>query len=490
MPSRVTVAAVDAESSEIVVPRPAILATASGAVTVPALAATERVPVSFSGEGAGRGELSWGQRAIWLTMLRQGWLYFGGVMPLPPGKTVRQVADDLGVMMGHYPSMRTRLRFDEAGRPSQELFASGQIALEVYDADADSGLDEGGGDGHSDANSARAEELAALVEARYRTMPRDFVGEWPQRVAVVRSRGELTHLIAVTCHLVTDGFGVEVMNRQLAAGLTGTATGMQPLEQTVWQGSVAGQRQSDASLRYWERMLLSAPSLPMPTSPDPREPRRWAGRLRSPALRAAVPMIAERTSTNGSSVLMALYAVALGKVTGVSPVVVWPLVSNRFRPGLAEVVCNLVQFGICVVEVEGVPFDEVAVRTWRAAISAYKYAYYDAAKHDAMIRRVAPQYGPATGIAYFFNDRRTQGGRAVAEAAMTSRQLSEAGERGTFEWIERMDNPFERILLNVEDDPEAVVLSIFADTHFFSPAQIEELMRQMEAVAISAAAAA
>lgn len=487
-------------------PRPAILATASGAVTVPVLAAAERVLVSFSGEGAGRAELSWGQHAIWSTMLRQGWLYFGGVMPLPPGRTVGQVADDLSVLLGHYPSMRTRLWFDEAGRPGQQLFASGQIALEVYDADVDSGVDEvdgdGDGDGDADADSgahagagadadfARATELATLVEARYRTMPRDFVGEWPQRVAVVRSsRGELTHLIAVTCHLVTDGFGVEVMNRQLAAGLSGTAAGVQPLEQAEWQGSAAGQRQSDASLRYWERMLRSAPPLPMPVSPDPQEPRRWAGRLRSPALGAAVPMIAERTKTDGSSVLMALYAVALGDLTGVSPVVIWPLVNNRFRPGLAESVCNLVQSGICVLEVAGVPFDEVARRTWRAAISAYKYAYYDDAKLHAMIRRVAPQYGPVTGIAYFFNDRRTQAGRAVAQAPMSPQQLREAGERGTFEWIERMDNPFERMLLNVEDDPEAIVLSIFADTHCFSPAQIEELVRRMEAVAISAAEA-
>jgi len=450
--------------------------------------------VSFSGEGAGHGELSWGQQAIWSTMLRQGWLYFGAVMPLPPGRTVRQTADDLGAMMGHYPSMRTLLRFDEAGRPSQQLFASGQIALEVYDADSDSdsrgdgadGVD--GADGGADPDLARAQELATLVEARYRTMPRDFAREWPQRVAVVRSRGKLTHLVAVTCHLVTDGFGVEVMTRQLAAGLSGTAAGMQPLEQAEWQASAAGQRQNDASLRYWERMLSSAPPLPMPVSPDPRQPRRWAGRLRSPALRAAVPMIAESTGADGSSVLMALYAVALGDMTGVSPVVIWPLVNNRFRPGLAESVCNLVQFGVCVLDVAGVPFGEVAQRAWRAAINAYKYAYYDGAKLDALIRRVAPQYGPATGVAFFFNDRRTQAGRAVAQEPMSPGQLREAAQRGTFEWIERMDNPFERILLNVEDDPEAVVLSIFADTHCFSPAQIEELVRRMEAVAVSAAA--
>ena len=465
------------------------------------MVATERVLVSFAGEGAGHGELSWGQREIWSAMQRQGWLHIGGVLPLPPGKTMQQVADEISVLIGHYPSMRTRLRFDDAGRPSQELFASGQIAIEVYDTDTDTGTnaeadtetdtDSGIVDGGSDADtkSAKAQQIAALVEARYRTMPRDFVHEWPQRVAVVRSRGELTHMIVVTCHLVTDGSGVEVMNRQLAAGLPGTAAGLQQLEQAAWQASAAGQRQSDASLRYWERMLRSIPPLPVPTSPDPQEPRHWTGRLRSPALRAAVPMIAERTGTDGSSVLMALYAVALGKVTGISPVVVWPLVNNRFRPRLAEAVCNLVQSGICVLDVAGVPFDEVARHTWRAAITAYKHAYYDSEKHDAMIRSIAPQYGPTTGIAYFFNDRRTEASRAEAHALMTPRQLRDAGEHSTFDWTGKKDNPFERTFLNVEDDPEAVELSMAADTHCFSPAQIEALVRHMEAVAIAEASA-
>jgi hypothetical protein len=165
------------------------------------------------------------------------------------------------------------------------------------------------------------------------------------------------------------------------------------------------------------------------------------------------------------------------------------LVNNRFRPRLAEAVCNLVQSGICVIDVAGVPFDEVAQRTWRGAITAYKHAYYDSEKHDAMIRRIAPQHGPATGIAYFFNDRRTQASRAVAHAPMTPRQLREAGERSTFEWTGKKDNPFERMFLHVEDDPEVVELSIAADTHCFSPAQIEELVRYMEDVAIAEAAA-
>ena len=462
----------DTKSSEKFAVRAEIPAPMSGVVATAAPAPTERVLASFVGEGAGRGELSWGQREIWSAMQRQGWLCISGVIPLPADRTLRDVAGELGLTMGRYPSMRTRLRFDDAGRPSQELFGSGQIAIEVFDAGA----------------PEEAQETAALVEARYRTMPRDFADEWPQRVAVVRSGGRLTHMVVVTCHLVTDGAGVEVMNRQIAAGLGAPVSGMQQLEQAAWQSSAAGRRQSENSLRYWERMLRSIPPRPLPKSADPREPRHWTGLLRSSALRAAVPLIAERTATDSSSVLLALYAIALGKVTGGDPVVVWPLVNNRFRPGLDDVVCNLVQSGICVLEVEGVPFEEVARRTWRAALTAYKHAYYDSEDHAAMVARTAPDQSPESGVACFFNDRRSRVGHAAAAVSTTPRRLREAGRSSTFTWTGKKDNPFERLFLNVEDDPEVIELSVAADTHYFAPADIESLVRYMESVAIEEAA--
>ncbi len=423
------------------------------------------MPVSFAGEGSGHGELSWGQREIWSAMMRQGWLSLGGVMPLPPGYTVQALADNLSRVMSYYPSTRTRLRFDDAGRPSQVLFASGQTVIEVFDADPD--------------DEQAPQRMAAAVESRLRTTPRDFEDEWPTRVGVIRQRGRLTHQVAVTCHLVTDGAGAEVMSRQLAAGLRAPPTGMQQLEQAAWQHSDAGARQSEISLRYWEKMLRTIPPRALPKSVDPREPRHWTGRLRSPALHAAVPLIAERTRTDSSSVLLALYAVALGEVTAVNPVVVWPLVNNRFRPGLADVVCNLVQSGICVLDVEGGSFDDVVRRTWRAALKAYKHAYYDSVKHDQMIRRLAPEQGPETGVAYFFNDRRSDADRASAVTA------ARPGEVGVFEWTAKKDNPFERMFLNVEDTSSVVELSVSADTYFFAPADIEALACHMETVAIA-----
>src|SRR4051812_44009687 len=81
-----------------------------------------RIPVRFAGAGAGVGELSWGQREIWLTMLRQrSWLPIGGWSRLAPGTTPAAVADELRWIMQRYQPMRTRLRFAPDGRPLQSV---------------------------------------------------------------------------------------------------------------------------------------------------------------------------------------------------------------------------------------------------------------------------------------------------------------------------------------------------------------------------------
>src|SRR5260221_205049 len=127
---------------------------------------TECVPVAFDGQGSGSGPLTWGQTEIWLTMTQKGWLCLGGTLPLEPGTTVEAVAEELRFMVSRFPSMRTRLRFDGGGLPSQVLSASGETVLEVYDAEGEDG----------------ARELAATGDVHYRTASRDFENKWPVRM--------------------------------------------------------------------------------------------------------------------------------------------------------------------------------------------------------------------------------------------------------------------------------------------------------------------
>ena len=360
---------------------------------------TERVPVTFAGDGSGSSPLTWGQTEIWRTMTRKGWLCFGGTLPLGADATIETVAEELRFMVSRFPSMRTRLRFDDDdGPPSQVLSASGQTVLEVYDAESEDGT----------------RELAASVAAHYQTAPRDFENEWPVRMAVIRRHKAPAYMVVYTCHLVTDGGGARIIAKDMAARGTGASEappGAEQLELARRQHSEAGRRRSAASLRYWEKTLQGTEPRPLPASGDRREPRHWTGELSSPALHAAVRAIAGRTGADSTSVLLALYAIALRRRGLLDPAVIRPQASNRFRRGLAPMVSNLVQTGICVIETADSTVDQVVARVQRDAMDMYKHAYHDPVGLDALLARDAELRGP-DAVPWddyswaFLNDRR------------------------------------------------------------------------------------
>jgi len=265
------------------------------------------------------------------------------------------------------------------------------------------------------------------------------------------------------------------------------------LELARWQCSPAGQRVNEISLRHWEKVLrsLSPPSLP--GSEDPRQPRHWTGELRSSALKLAVPLIADRTGADSSSVFLALYAIALGRTGIYNPAVIRPVANNRFRPGLATIVSNLAQAGICALDVTGVTVDEAVGRARRGAMTAHKYAYFDPRALTALIERIAQDAGPGheRWTCYdwtFFNDRRFELG-SVPEGGgpVTPDRLSAARARTSFHWTEKKENPFEPLFLHVEGRDESVQVVVRADTHRISPARCEAVAREMEAAAVEAA---
>jgi hypothetical protein len=264
----------------------------------------ERIVVPFAGEGSGVAGLTWGQRELWTGMCGQRtWMPIGSVTELPAGTTVASIVDELRFMMGRYPSPRTRLRLFGTldGEPEQVLSDAGQVVLEVVDT---GGADPAG--------------VAAAVRARYEATGYDFATDWPVRMAVVRHDGVLTHQVSVVCHLVSDGFGALAMRRDLAARQAGAAAGpggaTQPLDQARWQASPEGQRQSAASLRYWESLLWTVAPDRFPGSADPREPCQWELHLNSAAPHLAVRVITARTGLDSAAVLLGLFAVAVAAV--------------------------------------------------------------------------------------------------------------------------------------------------------------------------------
>jgi hypothetical protein len=259
------------------------------------------------------------------------------------------------------------------------------------------------------------------------------------------------------------------------------------MEQARWQASPAGRRQNDASLRYWENLLRTMPLPALEPSADVRSPRYWHGVFRSPALLLAVRALADRLRTDSAPILLTAYAVAFARITGVNPVPLRPLVGNRFRPGLAEVVCPLSQIGLCVPDVAGVSFAEAVERVRRGATAAYKYAYYDRSDLNEVIARVVAERGPEIDFDAEVNDRRLASRQCADGPAPEPGEIADALIDTTFAWTATQDRPSATLMLHIDDVPDLMQMTINVDSCFLSPDVGAEVLREMERVAVQAA---
>ena len=434
---------------------------------------SDRVVVAFSGDGSGTEDLAWGQQDIWMSARRLGsWMPLGGVQPLPPGTTVEDMAGQLGYMLGRYQVLRTKLLLDDLDRPRQVVHADGVAALEVVDAgDTDPAV------------------VAAEVHRRYTDTMLDFAAEWPIRMGVVRRHGHVTHLVLVLSHLATDALGARVMLREVATRDATPVTGMQSLDQARWQRSPSGQRQNQSALRHYESILRTIAPRRFPQSRDVRPQPVWSGDFTSPAMRLAVAAVADRTKLDAATVLLAAFAVALTRVTGVNPVVVRPFVGNRFRRGLADVVSTVAQSGLCALDVADVPFGEALVRVKHAMMTVYKHAYHDPADFAALLDRVSRERGTDVDVACFFNNRRAEDAPPPT-SEVTPDVLAEALPRSVLRWTPTDKTPMRRTFTRVEPDTaDALRLTMLIDTNLLSPADAEACLRGMETVTVEAACA-
>lgn len=328
---------------------------------------------------------------------------------------------------------------------------------------------------------------AAEVGKRYQDTTFDSVHDWPVRMAVIRHRDALTHMVVMYSQLATDQHGLDAMMADLAHfdDATPPPPALQPLELARSQQSPAGQRVSAGALRYWERLLRTVPARRFGVSDDPRVPRYQEIGYRSRAAHLAAQVVAARTGVDTSAVLLAAFAIGLWRVTGISPVVTQLLISNRFRPRLADVVGSLTQAGLCVLDVAEVPFDEVVRRARRGTVSAGKNAYYDLRKRDQLVTELGRERGEEIDISCFFNDRRTQN-RAPATGLPTEAEIRAAVPNDEERFIRHVERRTRKLFCHINDVPDTVDIMIRADTHHLAPADISRCLRHMATTIVEA----
>ncbi len=453
------------------------------------------IPVAFHGKGAGAGELTWGQMGIWrATQRNRRNMNLIWPVPLPAGTTLAEIVARLRLMVSRHPALRTRLRFVDGpsgdGHPQQVIAESGEVPLHIADV----------GDGDDPATAT--EELRSRYELNWF----DYENEFPVRMGVVRQSGALLHLVVCYSHVMVDGAGLDALDQdlnhvELAAGeAAAPPAGLNPLELARKQGSPAMRRQSDRAIQHWADQLERLPAWRL-KEPDPSQAPRFAELVAySPAMELAMRAVTARTEADGTSVLLAAYAASVARVLGRNPSVAQVVVSNRFRPGLADMVSQVSQHGICVVDAADSSFDEVVARAQKAVTSASFYAYYDPVACDRLLDEIAVRRGHPLDISWCLNDRRGRPGSADGDGEIpTGAELARVLSRTKLYWDRTSPRSDATLFLHVDTQPlmpsqqaldeglPAVYMKIWADMQHFTHDQIEALAREMETVVVAAA---
>ncbi|GAA0390335.1 hypothetical protein Acor_47010 [Acrocarpospora corrugata] len=416
----------------------------------------------FGGGRSGQAPLTWGQRGIWDAMARNppGHFNIGRVLMVPRrgGAAVAEAARAVGLLAERHESLRTRVEVT-GGEPRQVLSGSGRIPLTVVAAE--SGADA-------------ASLLEKLTAGEF-----DLAGEWPLRVGLVTSRGRVRWVVLVLSHLAADGQATGILLRDLRRLLRQDELAgpppAQPLDLALGQRD-GGERRTRAAIAFWTGQYERVPPVMFtPVHPGRRRHRRV--RLASEPLAAAARTVADRHQVSSTTVLLAATAVLVGARTGHGSVALSTIVGNRFAGELRGMVTTLDQLGLFALELGG-GLDELVPRAWRAALAAYRHAYYDQPALDRALTRMGAERGAELNPYACFNDVRQAADRAPASPDAKSR----------LDWLPDPDGIRCRFCLLVLDAPDAgLVLQLTADTRCLTSEQIARFLPELENLVLAAA---
>jgi hypothetical protein len=436
---------------------------------------SSKLTVEFAGEGSGVETLSWGQQAVWRSIEVRGEpIILRGVYPAPDGKTVNDLAADLGRLVSRHQSLRTVFRPGGDDQLEQVVMSSGETALEVVEA-----------------GDADPRETAEKLADGYEWDDRDYAHELPLRVGVVCVRGVPAYEVMGMCHMSVDGFGTNVIEKELglrgpeaAAQALGPVTEMPPLEQAAWQIAQPGLRQNAAAERYWDRVLRLMPEHWFPVPAEVPSQRYGETRLSSPAAYLASRVVAARLETDTRPVVVAAFAVALARVSGVNPVVPRLFVNNRFRPRFADTVSAIAQTCLCTVDVAGVTFDEVVRRSIRAVVATYKNAYFKPVKIREVLARVGDEIGGTPDVGFLLNDRRET--QAVTGPVASPREISAALPQSTLRQVRKDGGALDQCHINVLEPAGSLDLIGYFDTGYMAWDTMTVVLRTVEEILVAA----
>ncbi|WP_124271839.1 condensation domain-containing protein [Streptomyces sp. ADI96-02] len=394
------------------------------------------------------------------------------VWPVPAATGLETAVDALRTLAVRHEGLRTTFPHAPGTVPREQVVAAeGSFTVTVLD--------------HPELppEPARyAESVARAARAGRFRLDREF----PLRITLLTVRGAPAYAALASSHAVTDGSALAVLREEWLALLAGeellAPAALTPLGLAAEETAPGGQRKSEASLRYWERILRTGPQAmfaePRAAAPPGRQPQLT---LRSRRGALALAAAVERTRSPAATVLLAAWCALIAHRAGQDVCVTAVPTSNRFTPRLARSVNTLSQDALLSLDVRLPSFDALLRKTWGAALNAYRHSQFDSVRLWEMIDRVTGERGSRFARDVVFNDVSALPATLMADAP---RQAGSGEEE--LSWGPDQALPTRVLAFTYRTAPR-LHISLWADPALFDRAEAEGfltgLVLLLEAVA-------
>jgi amino acid adenylation domain-containing protein len=358
----------------------------SSTMTPPALSAAKRALLEARQKGRNRGStlvrrvhtgdipLSYAQERLWfLDRMQPGSASYNvpTVLQLTGVLDVAALERALGEVVRRHEALRTTFR-ETDGAPVQAITPFAGFALPVEDLSA---LPDG-------ERASVAQRRMAQEAAR----PFDLYTGPLFRAVLLRLSAQEHVLLLGMHHIVSDGWSMDVLSREMAAlygaYLRGAASPLPELpvqyaDFAVWQREQG--EMLERQMGYWRTKLAGAPEvLDLPTDRPRSAAQTHEGRQASATLPAEVlDALQALTRTEGTTlymVLLAAFQALLGRYSGSEDIVVGTPIAGRMRRETAGLIGFFVNTLVLRTDLAGSPtFRELVGRVRDVTLSAYDH---------------------------------------------------------------------------------------------------------------------
>ena len=419
--------------------------------------------------------LSWAQQRLWfldrLDHAAGRAYHIPAVLRLTGNLNAAALRATLDRLADRHEVLRTRIVM-EGDAPRQSIAAPGAgFALTELDVSALAGAEQ--------------EAALARIRADEAAAPFDLERGPLVRASLVRVSAACHELLFTQHHIVSDGWSIGVLVREVAALYPAFRAGrpdplpalaIQYADYAAWQRDWLRGAELERQLGFWKRYLGGAPALlELPT--DRARPARqsYAGasmvKALSAPLSAALRALGQRHGATLFMTLLAGWSVLLSRLSGQRDVVIGTPVANRQRSELEALVGFFVNTLALRVNLDGDPDVAGLLATVRDATLA-AYGHQDLPFEqvvDALKPRRSMAHSPLFQAMLSMNN--TPGGGKLALPELELELLEQASESTHFD-----------LSLEVQDNGEHIVCAYEYATDLFDAATIARWSGHFERV--------